>query len=406
MRDLHLVRGNLRRLARRSRSFGLSIMAGVAVALFCAGLVGQAVRAVDQRVLNSSIMRTIEVSSYGTTSPTALTADRMAEMARLPEVVSVQPWIQSGCLVTASDVEIPVALWATPRMAAGQPPVLTAIRDDTYPLADNEAILPARIQGRELRELLGREITVEYTRRVTNDTGEPAYVALRVVGLYDETIGGRDGPAAIYLSLDTALVMAAAREGLNPDSFGRDVGFPKVVVEVSGADAVRPVQLRLSELGYNAATFQSQLEQLPAALALVDLLGKFAVGTLVLLCLFGGLSTGAGLVSARIAEIGLLKALGFSGLRIARLVVLELGLFALVASAAGVALGGGLLALAQQLLRGRVLFDRELADAIVPPSPLWIVLLLGVPTLAMIVGAILPVYRAAKLPPDVALRRS
>lgn len=405
IKDLWFARRNARLLLlRRSRSFAVFLALGVAFAVVSGGLVSQATRAAEQQVHESSLMRTVEVSAFGVSKPIPLTRDRIDEIAALPGVTSVQPWIQSGCLITESVTELPGAMWATPRMAVGQPPLTDTVREQPLPLADKEVILPAHAQGHDLRSLLGTDITVEYTRRVTNNTGEPNYLRLRVIALYDESVGGRDGPAAVYLNLDTALTMAAAREGVTPDAFGRAIGYPKVIVETARADNVPAIQRRLTDMGYNASSIQSQLQSLPPAMELVSILGQLMTAALVLICLAAGLSIGANLVHTRLYEIGLLKALGFTNGRVSALFALEIGLFGLAAAGTGLLTGTGVFLTTQQLLRGRTLFDVQMADSIVFPSSWHIALLTLAPALALLVGAGLPLRRAAVLPPDLALR--
>jgi putative ABC transport system permease protein len=407
LKDLWFARRNARQLLlRRSRSFAVFIAVGVAFAVLCGGLVSQAARAGQERVQESSLMRTVEVSSFGVSKPIPLTHQRMVEIQALPQVVSVQPWIQAGCLITKSVAEAPGVLWATPRMLVGQPPLVATIRDQPLPMAANEVILPAHVHGNDLRPLLNTTVTVEYTRRVSVDTGEPVYLELRVIGLYDESVGGRDGPAAAYLDLDTVLRMAATREGVTSDAFGRNIGYPKAIVEVARAADVSMVQRRLTDLGYNASSLQSQMSSLPPVMELISMLGKLMTGILIFISLVAGLSIGANLVHARIYEIGLLKALGFSNGRVARLFAIELLLFGLTAAGSGMLIGvAGVLAF-QLLLRGRTLLDVQMADVVVFPSPWGIALLTVAPALALLVGAILPLRSAAKLPSDIALRDS
>lgn len=404
MKDIRLALRTGRLLLRRSRAFAIFIVLGVSIILLADGLVAQAARATHQQVFESTIMRTIEVDSHGVSRPIPLTQARIAELAALPGVRRVRPWIQSGCLVTESAIEVPGALWATPRMEVGQPPVIKAMREPLPPLDDDEVILPAHVQGADMEPLVGFKIVIEYTQRVAVDAGEPLYLELQVVGIYDEAIGGRDGPAAVYVNERTALRMAAAREGVTPETFGRTLGYPKVIVETRTAGDVPRLQREISNRGYNASSVQSQLEGLPPAMRLIELLGN-AMGVLLLIVsLFAGLSIGAGLVAARLREIGLLKAIGFTNGRVSRLLGLELAIFGLAASFTGVAVGTGGRVLLQNLLGGRTPMTVPLAENITFPTISLVVLLALAPGASMILGGILPMVRAARLPPDLAMR--
>ncbi|MEW2431956.1 ABC transporter permease [Micromonospora sp. NPDC047644] len=402
--DWRLARENTRLTVRRSKSFGLLVAAGVAFALLCDALVGQAGAAVEHQVRESSIMRTIEVSNFGVSKPLPLTANRIADMSQMPGVTSVRPWIQAGCLVTSADLDVPGALWATPRMPAGQPPIVASSRPDLMTLTGDEAVLPAHLAGADLEGLIGKRVTVEYTRRVAAEAGEAAYLDLQIVGVYNEAIGGRDGPTAIYLSQETVLAMAAAREGVTPESFGRNLGYPKVIVEVSDSEMVPDTQQKLSDQGYNASSIQSQLDALPPAMNFLRILGQLITGALLLMCLLAGLSIGAGLVRARLRQIGLLKALGFSDMRVARLFAMELAAFGVLATSIGLLVGGIGFLVVQYRLAGETFLDVPMAETMAFPASTRVAALLLAPAIAMLAGAVYPLWRAARVPPDLALR--
>jgi putative ABC transport system permease protein len=402
--DLRLAYRNTGLTLRRSKSFGLFVVAGVAFALLCDSLVGQAAGAAEHQVRESSIMRTIEVSNFGVSKPVPLTTSRMTRISQISGVTSVRPWIQAGCLVVAADVDVAGALWATPAMPAGQPPVVASARPEPLTLKDNEVILPAHVENVELNALVGKEVTIEYTRRIAAEAGEAAYLKLRVVGVYDETVGGRDGPAAAYLSEQTVLRLAAAREGVTPETFGRNLGYPKVIVETRDAGAVPAIQQELSGQGYNASSIQTQLDALPPAMSFLRTLGQITTGALLVMCLLAGLSIGAGLVRARLRQIGLLKALGFSDLRVARLFAFELTSFGLLATGAGLLVGGIGFIVAQYSLAGESFLGVPMAGDLSLPSATGIAVLFLAPAAAMVIGAAYPLWSAAKISPDLALR--
>ena len=402
--DRILIRRNIRSLIGRSWSFGVLIAVAVALIVICDGVVGQTSRSVDQQLRQSSIMRTVEVSTFGVANPKPLNDGRIAEISRLPGVASVHPWLQAGCLITEPDVAVDSALWATPRMATGQPPIVASTQPEALPPTDDEAVLPSRVAGTDLRSLLGKQVTVEYTRQVTADSGEPVHKRLRIVGLYDETVGGRDGPSAIYLSERTVREMAAARSGVAAGAFGRQLGYPKLIVEAQRAESVAGLQRRLSEMGYNASSIQSQLDALPPAMSFLATLGRITTGALALMCLLAGLSIGAGLVRGRLRQIGLLKALGFTNARVARVLAGELGAFGALASAAGLLIGVAGLLVAEALLAGRQLFGVAMATSMTPPPVPESLLLWLTPALALLLGGAYPLWQAARIPPDAALR--
>ncbi|MBU2664493.1 ABC transporter permease [Actinoplanes bogorensis] len=407
MNDLRFSLRNARVLGARNRSYGFFIAVTMAVALLSAGIVGNATTSAGTATRESSMMRTVEVDSTGATTTVVLNQAKIDEIRAMPGVVSVLPWMQSGTsLETETGEQVAGALWATPRMPVGQPPVVAVLpgRDADAALADDEVLLPGRLAGADLSGLLGRRIRVEYTRALTAESGEAAYRKALVVGLYDEAIGGRDGPSAMYVSERAAVAMAAAGRQVTPDALAARVGFPKVIVEVADAGQVEPVQRRLAAEGYNASSVQSQLTALPPLLGLLRLVGQVMTGLVVLLCAGAGLSIGAGLVRSRRRDIGLLKALGFANGRITRLLALELGLFGIGAGLAGGLLGVIALVAVRMAVQGRPLLGFELPDGLLlPPAARFAVLVL-IPAVAMLAGGVWPMLRAARLAPDEALR--
>lgn len=406
MKDLRLAVLHCRILLRRSRAFGMFVAVGVAMVIVTSGITSQATRAAQEQVLESTVMRTIEVDANGTVAPVPLTREWIDQLADLPGVVAVRPWIQSGSLITEAPVPVTLttALWATPYMQVGQPPIVAGQRENITPLGDDEVILPARVGDMDMTPLLGREVTFEYTQRTSVDTGEARYLELTVIAVFDQAIGGRDGPTAMYVSEATALSMAAAREGVRPEAFGRDIGYPRVIVEARSADQVPDLQRRISDLGFNASSVQSELEHLPPAVRLIEVLGMAVAIVVLMVCLFAGLSIGAGLVAARLREIGLLKAVGFTDTRIARLLGLELGVFGLVAGATGLVVGSISLLICQHLLAGKSVMNVQLAETYSYPGALSMIGITLAPAVAIVAGGILPMLKAATVPPDLAMR--
>lgn len=404
LKSLHL-------LLRHSRYFGMGVALTSAFIVVAGGLVAQATAEVRAQAEATSIMRTIEVRSGGQDEPLPLTEARIDELASIPGVTEVRPWVRVGTLIVEADVAAADAgkagaLWATPYMGVGQPPVIHAERQQLVPLHDDEAILPARAQGESMVPLLGERVVVEYTQRTSVDTGEARHVELHVVGLYDEAVDGRDGPAAMYVSESAAVEMAAAAEGIQSDDFYSGLGFPRVIVAVEAAAAVPDAQRRISELGYAAANAQSLVDRLPAAMRLLDLLARVLTGALLLSCVIAGLTIGAGLIRSRWRDIGRRKAVGATNGRIARLLGVELGLFGLLAGAAGVGFGLAVSTGLQLWLGGGNLFGAQLAAGIFSPA-VWVLVGLALaPSAAMLIGALLPLARVSVVPAEEAIRTS
>jgi putative ABC transport system permease protein len=401
MNDARFALRNVSSLFKRNRPFALLLVLGVGLVLFCQGVVGQAAKAAEHRVLESSIMRTVEVDSAAVGTPIELTNDRIAAISQQAGVKAVRPWLQAGCLIVKSGVPVSSSPWATPRMPVGQPPVVRG--EKSADLRDAEVVLPSHVQGVNLDILVNKMVTLEYTNRVTADSGEPLYMQLRVVGLYDESFGSRDGPSAIYLSQKTVLKMAAAHEGLRPEQFGQVKGFRKLIVETVSADDVPRLQRDLTAMGFNASSVQSELDALPPAVSMISLLGRALTVGLLIISLGAGLTISAGLVRGRMREIGILKAIGFSNLRVAKVFGIELAVFGVVPSAAGLVIGFASI-LGVQELSGGSLLGIQLSDKLALPALGWAAAVILGPPVAMLLGAGLPLFRAATLPPDIALR--
>ncbi len=405
--DVRLSLTNLRRLLVKSRSFWGFLGLAVALVIVSGGVVAQGAQSAQGEILNSTIMRTVEVSSYGMRNPIPLTNQWIQRIDQLPHVVAARPWLQAGMSVVDSPIEVPGALWATPRMPAGQPGIVKSTSEAGHgSVGAGEAILPLHVAKKNLTGLLGRTVTIEYIRKTSRGHGEAVHLKIRIVGLYDDSAGGRDGQrgTAAYFNLRTVQMMAAAGEGVTSQDYGRSVGYPKVVVEARSSGDVPELQHRLTSYGFNASSVQQQLADLPPAMALINILGKVLSGLLALVGLGGGLSVGANLVRSRVRDIGLLKAIGYRSRRVVRVFAVELALFGLSAGLLGMCVGLFLNAIAGSLLGGHELMGVRMADHLVTPS-MWTVIGFGLlPTAAIMVGSVGPLFRAWRLPPDVALR--
>jgi putative ABC transport system permease protein len=403
MSDRAFVLRNLRIALRRNRGFVFLVSLGSALALLCVGIVAQAAQSAGSGLLESAALRTIEISAaHGPIDDVELTRDRLDDIATMPEVAAVDPWLQAG--FNTADDSFAAVFWATPRIGYVQPPIVASIRDEVFPLADDEVVLPRHYAEAELSDLLGTRLNIQYTERTGPNTGQGAEAKLRVVGLYDESTFTVDGPAAAYVSLDTVLVLAAAAQGVSPGQFGLQVPYPKAMVEVHESAQVPIVEQRLRDAGFAATSIQSTLTALPQAMSMLSFLGGMAAVIVGLYSLGAGATIGGGMVRNRTREIGLLKALGFSRPRVGRVFMAELLGLGIVAGIGGV-VAGNLVGLAiGQLVRGSSLLGAAMADTVVLPDWRWSIALLVLPALAMATGGYFPARQAASLAPDEALR--
>jgi putative ABC transport system permease protein len=138
-------------------------------------------------------------------------------------------------------------------------------------------------------------------------------------------------------------------------------------------------------------------EQIGAATAIFN---AIIIGVAVISLVVGGLSvinTMAMSVAERTREIGIKRAIGGSRRRIIRELVLEAGLIGLIGGLVGLALGGVVVVLANELGRdsGTILFDLTVGTAIFA---------VAFSTILGIIAGIIPAWHAARLDPVEALR--
>ncbi|MDV6011438.1 ABC transporter permease [Haloechinothrix sp. LS1_15] len=403
MFDGLLVRRHVRSDLRRQRSLLVLSAVGVVLVIWVMMVGDAAQQHTQEQVTETGAYRSVTVSSEHIGDVRPVTRDALEEMGRIPGVRQVQPWVQEGFLFT--DQSVPAgALWATPHIDVGQPPIVQAIRDPVLPLQPNEVILPDRFEGQALAEYLGDTLEIEYTERSGPETGEPAYRDVRVVGVYDSGFGNPDGPGAAYFAHETAIEIAAAREGVPPGSLGTRVPFPKAIVEAESGDEVLGVQRALTERGFYAESLQGQLTGLGESVTVVELLGWSLLGVVGLYCLGSGISIGANVARTRRRDIGVLTAMGFTRTRITGTLLGELATYGLLAGLVGVAVGTATGAIGSTLLAGENILGVSVPDEILFPD--WSILfgLLGFPAAALMLGGVYPAYRAAGLPADTALR--
>ena len=185
----------------------------------------------------------------------------------------------------------------------------------------------------------------------------------------------------------------------------RRTGVSSVIVKLTSPDAFDPLKARLTtnpQLNVDVRTerdhFSAQSAGLVTAIGVVT---AFVAVIMAIGALFGALNTMYSAVSARTAEIGTLRALGFGSLPVVASVMAE----AMALSLAGGMLGAGI---AFALFNGysvstmgggftQVAFNFAVTPALVVRGLVW-ALAIG------FVGGIFPAVRAARLPVTEALR--
>jgi len=255
-------------------------------------------------------------------------------------------------------------LWQHLRLAAGR-----------WPADDERALVLGTLAARMLGRAAGDTVSIE---------GQPFTVA----GVYESPALIENGAAILPLPAMQALLERPGKASvisvrLAPGATETD---RQAVAERVRAEMPGFVALPSGELVRGNAMVRIAKAMSGATMLIAGLVGTLVVLNAMLIN-----------VQERTAEIGVLRAAGWRGGRIVRLILVESGLLAAAGALAGVALGmGGALALAQlELLRGRI-------DPVFTPT-----LLAASIGLALAIGAAggaYPAWRAVRLSPAAALR--
>ncbi|WP_426569244.1 ABC transporter permease [Streptomyces canus] len=403
MNVFSLATANVRALRRRL--FGLVALVSVAAAVCLAalGIADRAQGATDSGVKESSANRSITVDRPDGRPDTPQLTDRTVErLARLPHVESVQHRAQAsfGLLTEAGDT---VLLYATTYRPAMPPPVTKSVRKDLFPLRPGEIVAPARSQGVDLSALVGREIETETTRFVRPGEGTGVSGQVRLVGVYDPT-WQLDNVDAAYAADSTVIRWAAQRAGVQEENYLRTVGYDQLTVVARTAADVPGVMRSVQRLGYPAVTLQQQLDELPAVLELIRMVGQVLLGVLGVLAFVGAVTVTGALSRQRAQEIGILKAVGFRTRAVLTMLVTEMALVGAVAALLGTVLAAVLGGGAAAVLRRSADLAPYVKGWVLLPSAGTLLLLLVLTVLVVAVGSLAPARKAARKPPTDAMK--
>lgn len=216
-----LLRRNLRLTLVQFASILVALSLGVVVLLAVSGALGGAVSRSASSLDNSSALSVLQLDSVAPRGPTKpLTDKAIASMRHLPGVQDVRPSAQFGVsIIDGGASTLAGAFWATPRVSWVQPRVTTAAPGVTpdHVLAGDEVYLPDVHQGSNTCSLLGKRVTIQYTKATGPSQGEAATAVVRVVGLFDNSTPGADGESALYVSDALFRTLLSAQLGLPSD---------------------------------------------------------------------------------------------------------------------------------------------------------------------------------------------
>lgn len=393
--DLRLLTsGALRSHRLRTALAALAIAVGIAAVILLTSI-GQGVREYvlaefSQFGTNLLIVSPGKVTTagfslgvYGTTRP--LTVEDAEAVRRVPFVLATNATTDGNAEVKASGRRRRMTIYG---MTADWPAVahMTVQRGSFLPRAEIDAPRPLAVLGSKAsRELFGDESPLG--KRIT--VGGSRFQVIGVMAPKGQMLG-LDLDDTVYIPVRRALEIFN-RDGLT----GFHVTYaPEVPVERIVRDIRRTLAARHGRDDVTIITQQKMIEVLDSVLGVLT----FAVGAL------GGISLVVGAVGIltimtisvgeRVAEIGLLVALGASRRQVQVIFLTEAAMLAAIGGGAGLVLGATI----AQLIRFAV-------PALPVSTPWWFAVLAE--SVSIVIGlaaGVLPAARAARLEPVDALR--
>ncbi|MCO4254877.1 ABC transporter permease [Pseudarthrobacter cellobiosi] len=374
---------------------------GIAVFVFADSVVGAGISSYSNNITTNSALNYVEVTSVGPGSSRDITDDSLSEFEQIDHVVDSSGWAQIDLAIEEPanwpTTNNPGAFLGTPFISGITPKVLLGDIPEEG-VKGNEIMLPDMGQGQDYTKLLGEEISFVYTKEIGPGNGEPVSISLRVAGIYDNSSPGADGAQAAYLS-DEFLksTLAKARPAT------KTAKYPRAFVRVESADEVVSVQNDVRALGYSVNSVAGQIRSLSGLFALLALASWVIGGVLIIFCLGVGISVGGSWIKQRAREVGLLKAVGWSGASIAGVYMIELAAVGLI-----IGVGGALLGTISSMI-GTAVFSSlqlDLLPVAAWATPNWLLVLgaLVCVPLFLCAGAVGHVARLARLDADTSLR--
>lgn len=383
------------------RPLAVLMALGIGAFVFADSVVGAGISSYSNNITTNSALNYVEVTSVGPDSARDITDNSLAEFDRIEHVAGTSGWAQIDLAIEEPEnwptPNNPGAFTGTPFISGITPKLVEGNLPAGGP-GGKDILLPDVGQGQSYAKLLGKEIAFVYTKEIAPGHGEPAAITFRVAGIYDNSSPGTDGAQAAYVS-GTLLKSTLS----NARDSAKAITFPRAYVRVDSAEQVVNVQNKIRELGYSVNSVAGQIRSLSGLFALLQLASWVIGGVLVIFCLGVGVSVGGSWIKQRAREVGLLKAIGWSGGSIAGVYMVELAAVGLIIGVVGAALGTVSSLLGTAVFNGLQL---ELLPVAAWATPNWLLVagaLLCVP-LFLCVGAVGHVARLARLDADSSLR--
>ncbi|RZI93262.1 MAG: ABC transporter permease [Microbacterium sp.] len=347
--------------------------------------------------LGAIVLRTVELGAYRLeTDPKPLTLDNLADLETWPEVESVNGWAQVDMTLITDRSSATLAL--TPRIPGLQPPLV----EGREPRADDEVVVSAAV-AEDLGIIAGDVIDAEHIERAGSSDGWGEMSEATIVGLYDPSVQGVDGPEAAYGTEALVVRWVNAATGHSTAWAEDNYTFPKAYITLTSIDATKAFMSDVAAEGYSPTSLSAMLSGVSTTQAFLDGLRPMLSGVLGVALLFIGWATASAFVASRRAEVGVLRALGWARYEVG-------GAFTAQFAAQGALVGGvgAAIALATTAVLSTVgplsLFGVPLEARLDAP---FLGQLGGVVVGAVCcfsIAAFVPVWRASSIAPDDVLR--
>lgn len=402
MRAIQLTGWLLPSLLRRYKAPLALAAAGVAVFGLLLPLIGSTAEEASSSDagLGAPVLRTVIISGYGPDATTSeLTGRALEELARIEHVEAVDGWTQIGLTMLTAQTD-PHFLNLTPRIAPVQPVVIAG----SEPEVPGEIII-ADTLANEAELSPGDPVIVESNRRIPGtQEGEGIDTEAVVVGVFDGSVVGVDGPDVAYGIADDVLAYVAQEQGVPLATLEASFGFPRAYVLVDDPQNLAAVVGELLATGYTAESLGSLLTRAPATQRFLNLMRPVTAGLLLVFLVVVAGATAGSVVAAKRSEVGLLRALGWS-----RREVTAAFNFQFLAMGAVVGISG-----ATTSLLTLVVLRTGGEEITVFSVPLAVQLSVGVfsqlaalaiaPSLVFVLASVLPTRKLSRTPPDDVLR--
>lgn len=385
------------------RYSGLAVLVVISVAAVAAGLMLTmgAESALKNNIEQGIAQRTINVmSDFESQETRLLDVPAVESMSALPGVESVEPTYSMGGALLLEDGR-PVGLSVSPARPSFPPPLVGQTRPRTFPLSPGEVVLPSELDGVPLSDLLGQQVDFERSIAIRPGEARATVERMTVVALSDPA-WQEDGPRTAYIDAGQAWRWYDEASPGSAEQTIAEQGYSKATVVVATAEQVDGVLRQVQATGLGATAVQQLTPRLPDQLNFIKSITRVVLVVLIILAATSSAFLVRGLVFQRTREVGLLKALGYSGRAIWSVMAMETVMVAWIGAV------GGLLFAVFAANAGRTLIPasalpRDLENVLLP-DPWLVVGTLVVAAVVILVGGAMPLLRAFRLDAARALR--